>query len=198
MLRSRVAVCAFTLVACVAAHPAAAGLKALKGFDKDLEKHGVTESYSGPGLEALRALVRDEIAEAERRSADAKPHDRARLRKIADAARGVLDRPQDPGAASSEFAALRSLLFSLRTEIRGVKGTVLVADIFRLLRNMSLKLPYLTPEERVQPLTPERAAREAPDLVDPRSGAEYAAPAALAGLTPEEVSHLDVRHDDYL
>ena len=198
MLRSRVAVCAFTLVACVAAHPAAAGLKALKGFDKDLAKHGVTESYTGPGLEALRALVRDEIAEAERRSADAKPHDRARLRKIADAARGVLDRPQDPGAASSEFAALRSLLFSLRTEIRGMKGTVLVADIFRLLRNMSLKLPYLTPEERVQPLTPERAAREAPDLVDPRSGAEYAAPAALAGLTPEEVSHLDVRHDDYL
>jgi len=202
--RARPLRCAFVILACVAALPAGAVLQALKGFDKDLAAHGVPESYSGPGLEALLALLRDEIAEADRQIAQATGKDRERIRAIADAARGVVERAtapavtSDPAAASSAFAALKSLLYSMRTEIRGERGTCLIADIVRLLGNMSLKMPYLAPQDRVRPLTPDQAALEAANLVDPLTGTEYGDPARLAGLTPDHVAQLDVRRDDYL
>jgi hypothetical protein len=204
MGQSSVSVGAVAILACVAALPAEAGLKALKGFDKDLAAHGVPEGYSGPGLEALLALVRDEIAEVDRRIAQATGEDQEQLRGIADAARGVLERAtaltasSDPAAASSGFAALKSLLYSMRSEVRGEQGTCLIADIVRLLGNMSLKIPYLSPQDRARPLTPDQAALEAANLVDPRTGTEYSDPVGLSGLSPEHVAELDVRRDDYL
>lgn len=196
---------AIVILACIVPVPAGARLEALKGFDKDLAQHGVTETYSRSGMEALLALVREEIEEAGRQIDRAgEEDDRKRLRTIADVARSVLERAtttatsSDPAAASGEFAALKSFLYSLRSEVRGESGTCLICDVVRLLGNTSLKMPYLSAQDRTQPLTPERASLEAANLVDPRTGTPYDDPAALAGLSPEQVSRLDVRRDDYL
>src|SRR5262245_59797086 len=184
--RTRVAV--VVILTCLALLPAEAGLVALKGFDKDLAAHGVPQRYSPSGMEALLALVREEIEEADRRIERAEEEgDRERLRKIADVDRSVLERAtagaasSDAGAVSSEFAALRSFLYSLRSEVRGERGTCLLADVVRLLGNLSLKMPYLSPQDRARPLTPDEAVLEAANLVDPGTGTEYDDPARLAG-----------------
>jgi hypothetical protein len=185
---------AASFLACIVSVRAEARLEALKGFDKDLAAHGVTERYSASGMEALLALVREQIEEA----------DREGERAIADAGRGVLYRAtkvsasSDPAVLSEEFDALKSFLYSLRSEVRGEVKTCLLADILRLINNASLEVPYLTPQERARPLTPGEAALEATNLVDARSGTEYAEPTKLAGLSPEQISELDVRRDDYL
>ncbi|HJQ97157.1 MAG TPA: hypothetical protein VJ826_02530, partial [Candidatus Polarisedimenticolaceae bacterium] len=173
-----------------------ARLEALKGFDKDLAAHGVTERYSEAGMQALLSLVREQIDEADRKG--------DRFRDIADAARGVLERATklsagaDPAALSEEYDALRSFLYSLRSEVRGEVRTCLIADVLRLFNNASLEVPYLSREDRARPLLVEQAALEASNLVDPRTGAEYAEPEKLAGLSPDQISELDVRRDDYL
>ena len=173
-----------------------ARLEALKGFDKDVAAHGVTERYSPSGMEALVALVRDQIEEAERKG--------ERFHAIAEAARGALDRAtkasatSDPAALSEGYDALLSLLYSLRSEVRGEVKTCLIADVLRLFNNASLEVPYLTPDERARPLAPDQAVREAANLVDPKTGTEYADPSELAGLSPDQISELDVRRDDYI
>jgi hypothetical protein len=185
------------ILACVAPLPADARLVALKGFDEDLAAHGVSEGYSDRGMEALVELVRREIEYAEGEIDGATEKKREKLRRIASAARGVVERASAaPGPA--EFAVLKSFLYSLRCEVRGERRTSLLADVVRMLRNLSLKMPYLSPHDRAPPLTTDQAALEAANLVDPRTGTEYGDPAKLAGLSAEEVGRLDVRRDDFL
>jgi hypothetical protein len=187
-------------VACLIALPATAVLRALAGFDRDLAEHGVTERYSESGMSALIQLVGDEIAGIDRR-ASAGGGEAPRLRGIADAGRRVLARVselKDPSAASAAYPALKSLLYSMRTAAGGVRHGHKVETALRVLGNLKLEIPYLSPDERTRPLTPAEVALEAANLADPVTGRRYGDPAELAGLSSDEVSRLDVGPDDYL
>src|SRR5262245_40360534 len=197
MTYRRVTTCALVILALLLPGASQARLESLKGFDKDLTKNEVSEHYTEGGMTALLSLVREQIEEADRKADKHSGKDRERWRAIAGAARAVLERAtavsasSDPASASEEFDALRSFLYSLRTEVRGEVPTCLLADIIRLFGNLRLKVPYVAPEDRARPLTPEQARLEAPHLVDPATGTEYVEPAELAGLSADDVARLD-------
>src|SRR4030095_3879745 len=87
---------------------------------------------------------------------------------------------------------------SLRAELKGKRKVNAMFVVFGILGNLSLKIPYLTPEERSRPLTLDEAKLEAANLEAPATGKLYRDPAELAGLSSEQVSRLDVRSDNYL
>jgi hypothetical protein len=90
---------------------------------------------------------------------------------------------------------LKSLLYAVEVESHARRKASFLGVVFGALGNLSLRLPALSPAERAHPLGPAEVLREAVNLEDPRTGRIYSAPEALAGLSSDEVAHLDVRSD---
>ena len=184
--------------------PAKATLTELKHFDKDLAEHGVSEQYSDTGMVALIDLARGDLADLRAEAAASEGDDRGELEQMAEAVAGALDRfaaiaaQGDSAARAAAYPALKSMLYSLRSERQGKRKGGVLAVAAGILRNFSLKMPYLPPQERHRPLTPDEAKLESANLEDPRSGKVYREPSDLAGLTSEQVSRLEVRSDSYL
>ena len=191
------------LVFC-ASLPASAGLVEIKDFDKELAAKGIPAEYSDSGMAALLAETAGDLEALKKHAAEEKGDDREEMEEMADAVGDALARfsaiaaSDDAAAKHAAFPALKSMLYSLRSEVRGRPKEAKLADIFGFLRNLSLEIPYLSPDERNRPLTREQAEREAVDLEDPRTGKVYREPADLAGLTSEQVSRLDIRPDHHL
>jgi hypothetical protein len=183
--------------------PAMAALTEFKHFDKELAAHGVSVKYSDSGMTALINLIRSDLTGL-RAQAAAAGDDREKLERMAVAVAGALDNfaaiaPSGDGAAkAAAFPALKSMLYSLRSELLGKRKVGKLGIALGILGNLSLKLPYLSPEERRRPLVLAEAKLEAANLEDPQAGKVYREPADLAGLTSEQVSRLDVRSDSYL
>jgi hypothetical protein len=104
----------------------------------------------------------------------------------------------DEAVKAAAFPALKSLLYCVRAELGGARKSITFGVVLGILDNLSLRLPYLSPERSRDPLTHEQAEREAVNLEDPRSGRTYIASADLAGLSSDEVSRLDVRRDHHV
>lgn len=191
------------LLACALSLPAGAALTVFPDFDRELAAHGVERDYTDEGQETLIGLVGDEIAGLRARAGAAEERERKKLERTADAVAQALERlaavatSPDHGARAAAFAALKSLLYSVRAEARPARRGITLGVIFGFLRNLSLELPWLSPAERLRPLDSVRAERESVNLVDPRTGREYVERADLAGLSSDEVSRLDVRHDNH-
>ena len=199
-LRWLIASCALAALAT----PARARLVELKDFDKRLERQGVGIEYSDESLARLIELLREEAAGIRSRVPIASRSEREHLEEIADAVDEVLARAETirgstaADAKAALFPALKSLLYSVRSELQGRRTGGKVAVMFNVLRNTSLEEPYLDVEERRRPLTLEQARLEAVHLADPQTGTTYATAGALAGLSSEQVSRLDVRDDSFL
>ncbi len=195
---------AVLLVLILSSYPARAALTEIEHFDRELEAHGVSEEYSDAGLEALIEMVRSDVAALRTRAQAAHGDDREELEAMAVAVNGALEKfatiaaSGDASAKASAFPAVKSMLYSLRSELQGQRKGGKLSDVFGVLGNLSLKVPYLSPEERSRPLTEAEAKLEAANLQDPATSKAYRDPAQLAGLTSEQVSRLDVRSDSYL
>jgi hypothetical protein len=189
---------------CSAACPASADLMEFKDFDKELANHGIQLTYSAEGLVDLIELIRNEVELIRTRAAASTGDEQEKLRTVADAVSEVLDNyaklaaTSDNAAKAAAFPALKSLLYSVRGEVLGQQKQHKMRVIFGVLKNLSLKIPYFTPETRALPLELARARMESANLQDPSNGQSYIDPADLAGLSSERVSHLDVRPDNNL
>lgn len=189
---------------CSTVCPASADLIEFKDFDKELASHGIQPAYSDEGLVALIELIRNEVELIATRAAASTGDEQAKLRTLADAVSAALDNyarlaaTSDNAAKAAAFPALKSLLYSVRGEVLGEQKHHKIRVIFGVLKNLSLKIPYLTPETRTLPLDLERARMESANLQDPSTGQSYIHPADLAGLSSEQVSLLDVLPDNYL
>ena len=198
----------FVVLAVVAlsiSQPVRAALTEIEHFDRELADHGVSVEYSDTAMTALMELVRSALADLRSRAAAAPDDDdREKLEGMADAVTGALDRfaaiagSGDAAAKAAAFPAVKSMLYSLRSELQGRRKAGKLSGVFGILGNLSLKLPYLSPEERRRPLTEAEAKLEAANLQDPATGKTYPDPARLAGLSSEQVSRLEVRSDSYL
>ncbi|HEU5182177.1 MAG TPA: hypothetical protein VFW45_15440, partial [Candidatus Polarisedimenticolia bacterium] len=195
---------AVLLVLILSSCPAGAALTEIEHFDRELEAHGVSVAYSDAGLEALIEMVRSDLAGLRTQSQAADGDDREELETMAGAVNGALEKfaaiaaSGDEAAKAASFPAIKSMLYSLRSELQGQRKAGKLSGVFGVLGNLSLKLPYLSPEERSRPLTEAEAKLEAANLQDPATGKTYRDPAQLAGLTSEQVSRLDVRSDSFL
>ncbi|HKQ61357.1 MAG TPA: hypothetical protein VJS92_08685 [Candidatus Polarisedimenticolaceae bacterium] len=184
--------------------PALAALVELKQFDEELAAHGVSADYTDAGMTALLELARSDLVDLRARAEAPDEDDREELAQLAEAVDGALERfaaiaaAADADAKAAAFPALKSMVYSVRSELQGKRKGNKLKVALSVLHNLSLKLPFLTREERARPLAPAEARLEAANLEDPRTGKVYRAPADLAGLTPEQVSQLDVRGDNYL
>jgi hypothetical protein len=176
----------------------------LKHFDKELAAHGVSVEYTDAGMTALIELIRSDLAGMRTAEAAAGGDDREKLERLTGAVAGALDRfasiaaSRDAAAKAAAFPALKSMLYSMRSEVLGKRKAGKLAVAFGILGNLSLNLPYLSAEERRRPLSLAKAKLEAANLEDPQAGKVYREPAELVGLTSEQVSRLDVRGDNYL
>jgi hypothetical protein len=188
------------VAACALSLPAHAALTELDHFDDELAEHGVGAAYSEPSMTALVGLIRDEIASLRAAAASAEGKDRTKLERMADATAAVLDGVTARAGSSEADAAaaspaLKSLLYSVRAEARGASHVSKIRIGLGVLGNLSLKLPYLSPDARARPLTAAQATLEAVNLIDPENGRTYSKPEELAGLSSDQVSRLDVRDD---
>jgi hypothetical protein len=187
------------VAACALALPARAVFIELEHFDDELAGHGVGADYSEQSMTALVGLIRDEIAALQAEAASAEDKERKKLERMADGAAAVLDgvaaRTTSPEAAAAAFPALKSLLYSVRAEARGPRHTNKIRMALDILGNLSLEVPYLSAGDRARSLTPAQAKLEAANLFDAKTGRTYSKPEELAGLSPEQVSRLDVRDD---
>jgi len=187
-----------------AALPARAQTTEIKHFDKDLAAHGVSAQYSDAGMRALIDLIRSDVAALRSKAASPGEENRKKLEKMAEAVTGATDHfaaiaaSDDLAAKQAAFPTAKAMLFSLRSEVQGKRKISLFVIVWGMLGNLSLKLPYLSPEERSRPLGPAEARLEAGALQDPATGKIYRDPADLTGLSSEQVSRLDVRDDDHL
>jgi hypothetical protein len=194
----------FSVLALSFSLPVWAATTEVEHFDKQLAAHGVSAEYSDAGMTALIELIRSDVAALKAQAAAAGSDDRAKLEEMAEAVSGALDQfakiaaSEDKAAKSAAFPAAKSMLYSLRAELQGKRKINAMFVVFGILGNLSLKIPYLTPEERSRPLTLDEAKLEAANLEDPATGKLYRDPAELAGLSSEQVSRLDVRSDNYL
>jgi len=201
-LAARVLIAACVLTA--TSPPTRARLVELKHFDKTLEQQGVGLEYTDDGLARLIALVRQEVPRIEERAATASGRKRAHLQLLAGAIHdelaiaATIHASSNADAKAAAFPALKSLLYSIRSDLQGRRTGGKIAILFNVLRNLSLERPYLGVEERRRPLTIEQARLEAVNLLDPETGATYATPDALVGLSSDQVSRLDVREDNFL
>jgi len=183
--------------------PAIAQVTELERFDKELAAHGVSVEYTASGMTALIELTRSDLA-GMRTVAAADNDDREKIGRMAVAVAGALDNfvaiaaSGDAAAKAAAFPALKSMLYSMRSELSGKRKVSKLAVAFGILRNLSWDLPYLSPEERMRPLTLAEAKLEAANLEDPQAGKVYPGPTDVAGLTSEQVSRLEVRSDNYL
>ncbi len=191
-------------LACVLSRTADAALVEIKHYDDELAEHGVGLEYSDEGMANLIDLVRREQAGLEQKAAAAKENDQKKLRRMADAvdealtAAVAIHASSDDAAKAATFPALKSLVYSIRSELQGKRKSGMIAAAFGVLRNLSLKLPYVAPGARGQPLSLEEARLEAVNLVDPRTGKIYTRAEQLVGLSSDQVSRLEVRDDNYL
>jgi hypothetical protein len=185
---------AWALVSALAL-PAEAALVEIKHYDEELERSGVGLVYTDESMARLIELLRQEVAGLESRA----KHERMAeaVKEAVSAASSIRD-SADEAASAAAFPALKSLLYSVRSELRGKRKSGNIAAALGVLRNLSLRLPYLGPEERKRPLTIEEARLESTNLVDSRTGKSYAKPEQLVGLSSEDVSELEVRDDNYL
>jgi hypothetical protein len=156
--------------------PASAALVEIKDFDKELAAKDISAEYSDSGMAALLAETASDLEALRRQAAEEKGDDREELEEMADAVGDALARfsaiaaSDDAAAKHAAFPALKSMLYSLRAEVRGRPKTGKLAVALGTLRNLSLKIPYLAPDERNRPLTRAQAELEASDLEDPRTG----------------------------
>lgn len=184
--------------------PARAGQTEIKHFDKKLAAQGVSIEYSDAAMRALLELIRSDIAALRDQASSADEEDRKKLEEMADAVSGALDHftaiaaSGDTAAKAAAFPAAKSMLYSLRSELQGRQKVHKLAALLGILGNLSLKIPYLSPEERSRPLTLSEAKLEAAGLQDPATGKTYRDPDELTGLSAEQVSRLDVRSDNHL
>jgi hypothetical protein len=189
-------------LACALSLPADAALVELKHYDDELAKQGVGTEYSDEGLAKLIELVRREQSGLEEQAAAA-PDDK-KLRRMADAvdealvAATAIHASSDEAAKAATFPALKSLLYSIRSELQGKRKSGMIAAAFGVVRNLSLKLPYVASGERGRPLSLDEARLEAVNLVDPQTGKTYTRAEELVGLSSDQVSRLEVRDDNYL
>ncbi len=195
---------AVVLVLILSSYPVGAAVTEIEHFDRELEAHGVSLGYSDAGFQALIEMVRSDVAALRIQAEAADGDDREELESMAGAVDGALGKfaaiapSGDEAAKAAAYPALKSMLYSLRSEIQGQRKAGKLSGVFGVLGNLSLKIPYLSPEERSQPLTEAEAKLESANLQDPATGKTYRDPVQLAGLTSEQVSRLDVRSDNYL
>jgi hypothetical protein len=198
--RSRSTCLTALLSALLLALPVRAALVELEHFDRGLAAAGVGDEYSDDGLEALLALVREEVRALEARAEGAEGDEKKDLARTAEAVEQALDvlaaAAKSPELAdrAAAFPALESLLYSVRAGQMESQRGITAGIAFGILGNLSHSVPWLPLAERDRPLG-AAAAAEAANLVDPGSGRAYPRPADLADLSAEAVSRLDVRPD---
>jgi hypothetical protein len=128
---------------------------------------------------ALIQLIQSDLEGIRDQAAAADPDDRGKLEQMGDAVAGVLDSfaavvvSGDAAGKAAAFPALKSMLYSVRSELRGKRKVNKLAVALSLLGNLSLELPYLSPEERMRPLSLVETKLEAANLEGPEAGKFY-------------------------
>lgn len=162
-------------------------------FDKNLEKLGITKEYSETGYKALVLALYE-------RSNQLQQTDDEDTEKLSDYLRDVAELTEEmeqneESVKRQQYDRARQFLYSIETELhgdRGLKGARKVAVAFKLLSQFTTRLPYLTPSQQNVPLKTTAASKEAADLSDPLSGKSFPRPEDLIGLSPNQISNLDI------
>src|SRR5262245_8852342 len=126
---------ALVAVCLLAAHfaPAHARLVELKHFDEALQREGVGLAYSDEGLARLIDLVRHEVDGIEQKAAAASGDERAHLKLLASAVDQALAKmitvqsSPDEDAKAAAFPELKSLLYSVRSDLQGRRRGGMIA-----------------------------------------------------------------------